>query len=112
MLCAFLGPLFDALGPRVMFACGQTLNAVGLLIPVLSQSYWPVFVGWLLFEAAYNIIAPAIQAAMTTAIDDPSRVCVFALPFFAQLFNPQSKCVNSLCTHIPSDAHFACVSTQ
>ena len=74
MLCAFLGPLFDALGPRAMFACGQTLNAVGLLIPALSQSYWPVFAGWLLFEAAYNIIAPAIQAAMTTAIDDPSRV--------------------------------------
>ena len=74
MLCAFLGPLFDSLGPRTMFACGQTLNAAGLLIPILSQSYWPVFAGWLLFEAAYNIIAPAIQAAMTTAIDDPSRV--------------------------------------
>jgi MFS family permease len=74
MLCAFLGPLFDSLGPRTMLVVGQFLNFAGLALPIFSRSYWPVFAGWLLFETAYNIIAPSIQAAMSLAINDPTKV--------------------------------------
>lgn len=86
LIVAIISPLFDSLGSwlassilfcqnnklsnlvrctRRMFLFGEFLTLAGLLLAAAYRSYWPVFIGFCLFEMGYGIIAPAFQTSVS-----------------------------------------------